>query len=131
MLSVGLQTPNAGHQEEICGEDHCCRADSNVRLQRSFSIWSFAIRFVFKLWQSNTKFFYGKKVCPSEPPETPGEGACSGGHYMLQSIYSHARSMMLFLAFLTSVLPALDQVRVRCGQQSLKHHQPQCVSCKR
>ncbi|KAK9868362.1 hypothetical protein WJX84_010919 [Apatococcus fuscideae] len=34
--------------------------------QRSFSIWSFALRFVFKLWQSNTKFFYGKKGMTKE-----------------------------------------------------------------
>ncbi|KAK9861727.1 hypothetical protein WJX84_002558, partial [Apatococcus fuscideae] len=34
--------------------------------RRSFSIWSFAIRFVFKLWQSNTKFFYGKKGMTKE-----------------------------------------------------------------
>lgn len=34
-------------------------------MQRTFAIWGFALKFVFKYWLLGRKFTYGKKVAPT------------------------------------------------------------------
>ena len=61
MTAAGHQQPNRG-----------------VLLQRTFAIWTFALRFVFKYWMLGRKFTYGKQVLRTKSLHLPGCRGSSG-----------------------------------------------------